>query len=90
MEAAGCRNEYTLEEINIKSDPGLLRRYQFDIPVVTIDGVEAFSHRLTADAFPGEATAERGQARLPDLRGFQIGSITPLLKASPSESSNSS
>ncbi|MEP6718714.1 MAG: glutaredoxin family protein [bacterium] len=51
MQAAECDNEYTLEEINIESDRELLRRYQYDIPVITIDGVEAFRHRLTAEAF---------------------------------------
>ena len=51
IEDAGCQNEYTLEEINIESDPDLLNRYQFDIPVVTINGVEAFRHRLTAQDF---------------------------------------
>ena len=51
IESAGCQNEYTLEEINIESDPDLLCRYQYDIPVVTINGVEAFRHRLTAAEF---------------------------------------
>jgi glutaredoxin len=51
IEGAGCQNEYTLEEINIESDPNLLNRYQYDIPVVTINGVEAFRHRLTAEEF---------------------------------------
>jgi glutaredoxin len=51
MAAARCPEEYTLAEINIESDPELLRRYQFDIPVITIDGVEAFRHGLTAEAF---------------------------------------
>ena len=48
---AGCQNEYTLEEINIESDQDLVNRYQYDIPVVTINGVEAFRHRLTAEEF---------------------------------------
>lgn len=51
IEASGYRGEYTLEEINIESDAELLRRYRFDIPVITINGVEAFRHRLTADQF---------------------------------------
>ncbi|HKB64994.1 MAG TPA: glutaredoxin family protein [Pyrinomonadaceae bacterium] len=51
IEGAGCQNEYTLEEINIESDSDLLSRYQYDIPVVTINGVEAFRHRLTAVEF---------------------------------------
>jgi glutaredoxin len=49
--AAGVQDEYTLDEINIESDPELLERYQYDIPVITINGVEAFRHRLTSDAF---------------------------------------
>jgi glutaredoxin len=51
IEAAQCRDEYTLEEINIESDPDLLERYEYDIPVITINGVEAFRHRLTSAAF---------------------------------------
>lgn len=51
MEASGCREEYTLEEINIESDPELLRRYRYDIPVITINGKEAFRHSLSADEF---------------------------------------
>ena len=51
IEASGYREEYTLEEINIESDAELLRRYRYDIPVITINGEEAFRHRLTADGF---------------------------------------
>ena len=51
IKATQSLDEYTLEEINIESDPDLLRRYQFDIPVITINGVEAFKHRLTSDMF---------------------------------------
>ena len=51
IEASGYREEYTLEEINIESDAELLRRYRYDIPVITINGQEAFRHRLTADEF---------------------------------------
>lgn len=51
IKAAGVHDEYTLDEINIESDPELLKRYQYDIPVITINGVEAFRHRLTSDAF---------------------------------------
>jgi glutaredoxin len=51
MRAASCANEYTLEEINIESDPELLKRYQYDIPVITIDGFEAFRNRVTSEMF---------------------------------------
>jgi glutaredoxin len=51
IEASGYRGEYTLEEINIESDAELLRRYRYDIPVIMINGEEAFRHRLTANEF---------------------------------------
>jgi len=51
ISAAGCQDEYTLTVINIESDPSLLAKYQYDIPVITIDGTEAFRHRLSSDAF---------------------------------------
>ena len=49
--AAGCAEDYTLAEIDIESDQDLLRRYKNDIPVITINGVEMFRHRLTAEQF---------------------------------------
>ena len=49
--SAGCADDYTLTEIDIESDPDLLRRYKNDIPVITINGVEMFRHRLTAEQF---------------------------------------
>lgn len=48
---AGCVELYELEEINIESDAELLTRYRYDIPVLMIDGVEAFRHRLDSDSF---------------------------------------
>ena len=51
IEAANCPAEYTLQEINIESDQKLLNLYRYDIPVITINGVEAFRHRLTSEAF---------------------------------------
>jgi len=51
MAKAGCAELYKLEEINIESTAELFARYRHDIPVLVIDGVEAFRHRLTADSF---------------------------------------
>ncbi len=51
ISTSGVAEEYTLEEINIESDPALLRRYRYDIPVIMINGVEAFRHRVTAHEF---------------------------------------
>ena len=48
---AGCSDSFTLEEIDIETDDELVRKYQYDIPVVTIDGVEAFRHRVNAKEF---------------------------------------
>jgi glutaredoxin len=48
---AGCDDEFTLEEINIESDSELLRKYKYDIPVITIDGVESFIHRVDPKEF---------------------------------------
>lgn len=48
---SGCTDRFTLEETNIESDHELLRKYKYDIPVVTIDGVEAFRHRVDVDQF---------------------------------------
>jgi glutaredoxin len=48
---ANCPGLFTLEEINIDSDPNLITRYGYDIPVVTINGAHAFKHRLTAEEF---------------------------------------
>ena len=51
IQNAGCSESFTLEEINIESDGELLRKYKYDIPVVMIDGVEAFRHRVNVEDF---------------------------------------
>lgn len=43
--------ELTLEEVNIEHDLALLEKYRFDIPVITINSVEAFRHRVDASSF---------------------------------------
>jgi glutaredoxin len=54
MRAALCEEQYTLREINIDLDPDIARRYGWDIPVILINGVETFRHRLTASEFKRE------------------------------------
>ena len=51
IQNAGCGERFTLEEINIESDDELLRKFKYDIPIVMIDGVEAFRHRVDTAAF---------------------------------------
>ena len=70
--AVGCAESYTLTEVNIETGPVLLDLYRNDIPVMTIDGVQAFKHRVDSDAFrqrvlakgarrPAQETASSGQ-----------------------------
>ncbi|HEX8635186.1 MAG TPA: glutaredoxin family protein [Pyrinomonadaceae bacterium] len=51
---ARCVDQYTLEEINIDLAPELTRRYGWDVPVVVINGVETFKHRLAPSDFKRE------------------------------------
>jgi glutaredoxin len=51
IRAAGCDDAFTFEEVNIESSQELLLKYQFDIPVVTINDVEAFRHRVDTQEF---------------------------------------
>ena len=51
MKSAGIENLYTLEEVDIEKDAALFAQYRYEIPVLLINGVEAFRHRLTAAAF---------------------------------------
>ena len=60
---AGCNDQFTLEEINIESDEELLRKYKYDIPVVTIDGIETFIHRLTPQEFKQKLLATKKHKR---------------------------
>jgi glutaredoxin len=52
--SARCQSLYTLQEINIDFDTALVRRYGWDIPVVLINGIETFKHRLTTAEFERE------------------------------------
>lgn len=57
MSAAGCEDLYTLEEVDIEKDAELFARYRYEIPVLCINGVEAFRHRLNAEEFRGHITS---------------------------------
>ena len=51
IRSAGCDDQFVLDEINIESDEQLLSKYRYDIPVITIDGVETFIHRVSPREF---------------------------------------
>ncbi len=54
---ANCEEIYTLTEVNIEDEPGLYAQYRFEIPVLAINGIEAFRHRLSADDFRAYVTS---------------------------------
>jgi glutaredoxin len=49
--AAGCDDQFMLTEINIETDPELMAKYQYDVPVISINGVETFIHRVDPTEF---------------------------------------
>lgn len=49
--ASGCAGEIMIEEVNIDEDPALTERYKYDIPVVFINGIKAFKHRVDPREF---------------------------------------
>jgi glutaredoxin len=51
IDRAGCGELYTLEVVNIESARDLLKKYQYDIPVVLINGTEHFRHRVDTEKF---------------------------------------
>ena len=57
ISSSGCAGLYELEELDIEGDPELFARYQFEIPVLFINGVETFRHRVRSDEFRVYVTA---------------------------------
>jgi len=51
IESAACAEQFTLEVIDIESDNELLTKYQYDIPVIAINGIDTFRHRVSPDDF---------------------------------------
>ncbi len=48
LEGVRDSHPFALEEVDITSDPVLERRYRERIPVVLVDGEEAFEHHVDA------------------------------------------
>jgi hypothetical protein len=46
MNASGCDGKFSLREVNIDDDETLCNRYGNDIPVIFINGVMMFKHRV--------------------------------------------
>ncbi len=63
MIASHCDELYTLEEVDIEKDAKLFARYRYEIPVLCINGVEAFRHRLSAEEFRAYVSSLPGSFR---------------------------
>jgi glutaredoxin len=51
IQASGCDGEYSIEEVNIDENSALRERYGNDIPVIFINGVKVFKHRVAPREF---------------------------------------
>lgn len=81
----------TLREVDIDDDPALRRRYTNDVPVVVVDGVEAFRHRVDPASFaewirtrkaPSSLAAEKCvpcRGGVPPLKGEELRSVSAEL-----------
>jgi glutaredoxin len=49
--ASACAEEFEIEEVNIDENAELYERYKYDIPVIFINGVKAFKHRVDPREF---------------------------------------
>ena len=47
LDGARARQPFDLEIVDIDSDPELRRLYDYEVPVIAIDGVKAFKYRVT-------------------------------------------
>jgi len=51
IRGSSCGQEVEVEVINIDENPRLQEQYGNDIPVVFINGVKVFKHRISPDEF---------------------------------------
>ncbi|MCL6507529.1 MAG: glutaredoxin family protein [Bryobacteraceae bacterium] len=58
LERARQRASFRLEVVDIDRDEHLRRRYGDDVPVIAINGREAFRHRLDEEAFLAKLRVE--------------------------------
>jgi glutaredoxin len=57
MALAQCDEMYSLQEVDIECDPEAYARYRYEIPVLCINGAEAFRHCLQAADFRDHITS---------------------------------
>jgi 4a-hydroxytetrahydrobiopterin dehydratase len=69
-----------LQEVDIDDDPALRRRYTNDVPVIVIDGVEAFRHRVDPKSFAEWVRGHGAPSRLADEKCIPCRGGVPALK----------
>ena len=69
-----------LREVDVDSDRDLARRFGAHVPVVFIDGVEAFRHRVDAQAFADFVRAPRVEKALSNEKCVPCRGGVPALK----------
>jgi 4a-hydroxytetrahydrobiopterin dehydratase len=67
--AALHRLPVRVREVDIDADPALRERFTNDVPVIYVNGVEAFRHRVSPEQF---ASYMKTRADLEDLRDWRL------------------
>jgi glutaredoxin len=62
IERVRREHRFTLEKVDITNDPSLLDRHAERIPVVVVNGVEAFLYRVDEQALRGMVAVPAGAA----------------------------
>jgi glutaredoxin len=57
------RADFDYRELDIDTDRELLRLYNDEVPVITIDGAKAFKYRVTLDEFLKKLAARQARLR---------------------------
>ena len=55
----GSAHEVEVVEVDVDGDPALVRAYGDDVPVLCVNGVRAFAHRVDAAALRARLARER-------------------------------
>ena len=59
------RIPFEIREVNIEEDRTLFEKFQYDIPVIFIDGRKAFKHRVRAEELEGRLRRALGTSVAP-------------------------
>ena len=60
LDGARAREPFDLEILDIDGDPELRRLYDYEVPVIAIDGVKAFKYRVSEAELLKKLRARRG------------------------------